>query len=102
LESPVELLIQGVEEELRPFVLAVIQHLYLAGGSGDRRELIAARVIGMVEVEQPAEDAATALLLDPEVLASFFQNADLLPVRGTASERVARIVTLALESAWES
>ena len=65
---------------LRAFVAAVVQHLAFAAGDA-AREKIRERVMALVGAavdDGAAEDAARALAGDPPVLASFFQNVDLL------------------------
>jgi hypothetical protein len=68
---------------LRAFVDAVVQHLSFASGEtgADVRRTLRARVAGLVDTaldDGRVEDGARALLADPALLASFFQNIDLL------------------------
>jgi hypothetical protein len=85
---------------LLPFAEAVVRHL-----NRFREDRVAANVI----VEKVAYILAAAgdfgqplpveLLLErPELLASFFQNADLLPAGAPEAARVARLVITAMES----
>jgi hypothetical protein len=68
---------------LRAFVDAVVQHLSFASGETDgaARLPLRRRVVALVEAAaegKAAEDAARALAADAALLASFFQNVDLL------------------------
>jgi hypothetical protein len=89
---------------LRAFVDAVVQHLSFAAGERDdaARLALGRRVTAMVRMasgDNAAEDGARALAADAAVLASFFQNVDLL-YQGAAyahADAVAAAVMRAVE-----
>jgi hypothetical protein len=70
---------------LRPFLDAVVQHLSFASGeaASDARRSLFERLAALVQLavdDETVEEGARELAADPPMLASFFQNADLLHV----------------------
>jgi hypothetical protein len=84
-------------------VLLVAHPLGGAGARDDAAELTTAdRVIALIEQslagETAADDAANDLAAEPEMLAAFFQNLDLLPSGGhRAADAVALLIMVALD-----
>src|SRR5687768_703183 len=89
---------------LRPFALAVTEHLTRPPGLTGHPDELAARVVSILltAIDSGEELPVDELLAHPEVLASFFQNADLLDRHSDEANRVVRLVTEALERAWEA
>jgi hypothetical protein len=89
----------GEDSALLPFAEAVVHHLTRFR---DRAEasVIAAKVAKVLaDTRDPEKAMPVDALRDwPELLASFFQNADLLPTGAPEGARVARLVMSAVES----
>jgi hypothetical protein len=88
---------------LVPFGRAVAGHLTTPPAVlGPVDEVLAQVVNILLLAADPGEDLPVDQLMEsPELLASFFQNADLLDRKSVEAGRVARLVTEALERAWE-
>ena len=84
------------EPNLIPFVTAVINHLLALGAASNSAENVVERVFAAVgwgdsDVESVRFDQ------DPELLASFFQNADLLDPNSESTPRISKDVLAALQ-----
>ena len=92
----------GSSSALVPYAVAVVRHL--ATPSTGRTAEVVDRVVGVLAeaLEGSADAAAESLLQDPELLASFFQNADLLDPRDRTTIPVTRLVMRAVEIAWDT
>ena len=90
----------GRESVLLPFAEAVVRHL--TRFQEDGREAIAVtEKVGRIlsTARDPERSLPVEVLRDsPELLASFFQNADLLPARAPEAARVAHLVMITVES----
>jgi hypothetical protein len=82
------------------FATAVIRHLTTASAGGVGRSEIVRDVVELLRtVQEEGEPLPIRRLSDrPEVLASFFQNADLLEPSSREAAGIARLVAGALES----
>lgn len=73
-----------------------------ADGDSTADEVVGSLVRILLTTADPSEELPVEELLDrPELLASFFQNADMLDRHSPEAARVVRLVTQALERAWE-
>lgn len=95
---------EAVEELLSAFLAGVRQHLgspaaMAAGAGGAAGE--AARVVHLALEPGGEAGAVAALLANPALMASFFQNADLLDTSDPAGARIAAVVMHALQEAME-
>jgi len=90
----------GVDSALLPFACAVVQHLGRSARDQAERDAIVQRVAEVLDGFSEMEDAALIQLLgsSPALLASLFQNADLLPASAPETDRIARLVLGAIES----
>jgi hypothetical protein len=93
----------GEDSRMLEFATAVAIHLRDAPGNRQATDEVVSRLVRVLapfrdEDEPPPPDV---LLADPELLASFFQNADLLDPSAPETSAVARLVTSALERASE-
>lgn len=86
-------------DELLPFARAVIQHLSRAPGARLSAEQIADRVGASLHAIVAAQGLSTSSNLgnDPELVASFFQNADLLTPGRPLTKSVGSAVMRAVE-----
>ena len=92
--------IEELDEGVRALASAVAVHL--AGADAAGRLSVVTRLSNLIDHEElGAEQAAMSLVEDPELLASLFQNADLLDRRSESAQHLVRVITLALEHAWE-
>lgn len=86
-----------------PFAEAVTLHLAHAPGRPASPEHEASAAARVLELLRASPGDAPRLADDPELLASVFQNADLLHAHGAAAaDRVALLVMRALEAAEDS
>ncbi|MEX2582097.1 MAG: hypothetical protein WD766_02415 [Gemmatimonadota bacterium] len=87
--------------ELVEFVEAVFVHL-TGPAAGVAAEAATIRISAILQplLDEDSDGAARLLLDDPSVLASFFQNADLLDAAAPASALVSGMVMRVLERAW--
>jgi hypothetical protein len=86
-------------EPLLPFAEAVVLHLTSPPARSDSPEGIVGSVVALLRAASDPDDTAAVNLLceDPRLLASFFQNADLLDPGSPEAAGVARLVMTALE-----
>jgi len=91
------LLGEGCEDAL-PFAREVFRHLdrSLALDDVGRSALVAEIVFQVADPEAGDEALAARLAAHPHLLASFFQNADLLPPGAPVAFRVGRVVMASL------
>ena len=105
LEPPVaEYLSERLGEQYPnyPFLVAVILHLASGPNPSWRQLELAHRVVDILFPETWGRPASSLLVEHPEVLASFFQNADLLDQKSADSVAISRIVMRAIESLREA
>jgi hypothetical protein len=98
-EALLQILLQDLPSAV-PFGIGVLRHLCSPGARGDRPPAeLAAEIAGYFRepegVNQP--DRVRRLCSDPKLLASFFQNGDLLPAGSPEAGHVGRLVMEALE-----
>jgi hypothetical protein len=87
----------GESSPVLPFATGVILHLSRSGGL-EGNEDIASRIIDVFRaIDGGDETAAEHLAESPVLVASFFQNLDLMPPTGRETYRVARLVAEAME-----
>lgn len=88
---------------VRAFAEAVVRHL--VGPPAERspaEEVVETVTRTLLQILAQDGDAAMRTLLgDPQLLASFFQNADLLAPRGAESRAVTQTVMRAVGHGWE-
>jgi hypothetical protein len=90
----------GDDNAVLPFAEAVVSHLTTLPAAQAPPEEVLARVVAILEAvvdESNDETPAATLAAHPELLASFFQNADLLDPSIPESDRVAHLVLESLE-----
>lgn len=87
------------DQGLLPFARAVVVHLSNPPARPRSQAEVAARVIEALDADGDPETGppAPGWTNDPELLASFFQNADLLDPRHAGTGRIAHRVMEALE-----
>jgi len=92
------LLDDGCEDSI-PFARAVFRHLdrVLALDDAGRSALVEEIVFQVADAEAGDEALAARLAAHPHLLASFFQNADLLPPGTSAANRIGRVVMASLQ-----
>jgi hypothetical protein len=98
-EALLRILLQDLPAAV-PFGLGVLRHLSSAGAGGGRPPAELAGEIAWYFSEPgdvDGRDRVRRLCSDPHLLASFFQNADLLPVGSPEAGHVGRLVMEALE-----
>jgi hypothetical protein len=79
------------------FLRAVIRHLGAEHAGELSQRQVAESIVTILRPAGGGEPSAAALLENPEILASFFQNADLLDPHGADSMAISRMVMKALE-----
>lgn len=89
----------GAGADLGDFAMAVVQHL--SGPAGGRsREVVEAQLERIVQALETGSARPVWLLEDPELLASLFQNADLLDPSRPRHAALLGYVMSALEQGW--
>jgi hypothetical protein len=76
---------------------AVIRHLGAEHAGELSQRQVAESIVTILRPAGGGEPSAATLLENPEILASFFQNADLLDPHGADSMAISRMVMKALE-----
>jgi hypothetical protein len=79
------------------FLRAVIRHLGAEHAGELSQRQVAESIVTILRPAGGGEPSAATLLENPEILASFFQNADLLDPHGADSMAISRMVMKALE-----
>ena len=105
LEPPVAAYLRerlGSEYPNYPFIAAVILHLGSGRNPSWPQLELAHRVADIVCPEKWGRPSSAILAEHPEILASFFQNADLLDPKAPDSTAVSKIVMRAIESLREA
>lgn len=74
-------------------------HLTHGDTSVEARARVIGRIVSVLDVDDDTddEDRAAVLVADPDLLASVFQNMDLLDPGDPATDALARLVMTALE-----
>jgi hypothetical protein len=87
----------GTHSPLLPFAEAVVRHLSTTSHAGESPVRIAELLLGIVDPVTSSDRAIDDLARSPAMLASFFQNADLLAPGSPEATRVAGLVLGAMD-----